>query len=55
MSWLVCGLDVHKDNVYATVMNYGGEIVDKSKLLNNEVASYLRRYPVEPASHAFKK
>jgi transposase len=47
MSLLVCGLDVHKDNVYATVMNYGGEIVDKRKLANDEVASYLGRYPID--------
>jgi hypothetical protein len=26
MSSLVCGLDVHKDSVYATVMSYGGEV-----------------------------
>jgi transposase len=47
MSSLVCGLDVHKDSVYATVMNYGGEIVDKRKLMNDEVVNYLSRYPIE--------
>ena len=47
MSSLVCGLDVHKDNVYATVMNYSGEIVDKRKLTNDEVVSYLDRYPID--------
>jgi transposase len=47
MSSLVCGLDVHKDSVYATVMNYGGEIVDKRKLTNDEVVSYLSRYPID--------
>jgi transposase len=36
MSSLVCGLDVHKDSIYATVMNYGGEIVDKRKLTNGD-------------------
>ena len=46
MSSLVCGLDVHKDNVYATVMNYTGEIVDKRKLSNHEVVNYLSRYPI---------
>jgi len=47
MSSLVCGLDVHKDSVYATVMNYGGEIVDKRKLTNDKVVSYLGRYPID--------
>jgi len=44
MSSLVCGLDVHKDSIYATVMNYGGEIVDKRKLTNDEVVSFLGQY-----------
>jgi hypothetical protein len=47
MSSLVCGLDVHKDSVYATVMNYGIEIVDKRKLTNDEVANFLSRYPID--------
>jgi len=47
MNSLVCGLDVHKDSVYATGMNYGGEIVDKRKLTNDEVVDYLSRYPID--------
>jgi transposase len=47
MSSLVCGLDVHKDSVYATVMNYDGEVVDKRRLTTDEVASYLSRYPID--------
>lgn len=47
MSSLVCGLDVHKNSVYATVMNYGGEIVDKRKITNNEVVNFLSRYPID--------
>jgi len=47
MSSLVCGLDVHKNSVYATVMNYDGEIVDKRKPSNDEVVSYLSRYPID--------
>jgi len=47
MSSLVCGLDVHKDNVYATVMNYDGEIIDKRKLTNDEVANCLNQYPID--------
>jgi len=47
MSSLVCGLDVHKNSVYATVMNYGGEIVDKRKLTNDEIVNFLSRYPID--------
>ena len=47
MSSLLCGLDVHKNSVYATVMSYGGEIVEKRKLSNSEVVSYLDRYPID--------
>ena len=37
MSSLVCRLDVHENGVYATVMSYGGEVVEKRKLSNEEV------------------
>jgi transposase len=47
MSSLVCGLDVHKDSVYATVMSYGGEVVEKRKLSNDEVVGFLGRYPID--------
>ena len=47
MSSPVCGLDVHKNSVYATVMSYGGEVVDKRKLSNEEVVSFLDRYPID--------
>ena len=44
MSSLVCGLDVHKDSVYATVMSYSGEVVDRRKLSNDEVVGFLEHY-----------
>jgi predicted RNase H-like nuclease (RuvC/YqgF family) len=47
MSSLVCGLDIHKNSVYATVMSYSGEVVEKRKLCNNEVANFLDRYPID--------
>ena len=47
MSSLVCGLDVHKNSVYATVMNYGGEVVDERELSNSEVVSFLGQYPID--------
>jgi predicted RNase H-like nuclease (RuvC/YqgF family) len=47
MSSLVCGLDVHKDSVFATVMSYDGEVVERRKLSNSEVVSFLDQYPVD--------
>jgi transposase len=47
MSSLVCGLDVHKNSVYATVMNYGGKVIEKRRLRNDEVVSFLGRYPID--------
>lgn len=47
MSSLVCGLDVHKDSVYATVMSYGGEVIEETKLSNDEVVGFLGRYPID--------
>ena len=48
MSSLVCGLDVHKDSVYATVMSYGGEVIERRKLSGkDEVVSFLGRYPID--------
>jgi len=47
MSSLVCELDVHKDNVYATVMSYGGEVIEKRKLSNDEAVGFLGQYPTD--------
>jgi hypothetical protein len=40
-------LDIHKNSVYATVMSYGREVVEKRKLSSDEVVSYLSRYPID--------
>jgi hypothetical protein len=47
MSSLVCGLDVRKNGVYVTVMNYDGKVIEKRKLTNDEVPNYLGRYPID--------
>jgi predicted RNase H-like nuclease (RuvC/YqgF family) len=47
LSSLVCGLDVHKNSVYATVMSYAGEVIERRKLSNSEVVSFLDQYPVD--------
>ena len=46
MSALVCGLDVHKDSTYATILNSEGKIVDQTRMENEKVASYLSQFKV---------
>jgi hypothetical protein len=46
MSALVCGLDVHKDSTYATILDFEGKIVNQSRMENEKVASYLSHYGV---------
>jgi tetratricopeptide (TPR) repeat protein len=48
MSSLVCGLDVHKDSIYATVMNYGGEIVVAGELKVQLLESEKRTLEKKP-------
>ena len=48
MSSLVCGLDVHKSSVFATVMNYGGEVIERRKLADkDDVVTFLGRYRID--------
>jgi transposase len=46
MSALVCGLDVHKDSTYATILNSEGKIVDQTRMKNEKVDSYLSQHKV---------
>ena len=46
MSALVCGLDVHKDSTYATILDSEGKIVDQTRMENEKVASYLSYFKV---------
>ena len=46
MSALVCGLDVHKDSTYATILNSEGKIVDQARMENEKVAAYLSQFKV---------
>jgi len=46
MSALVCGLDVHKDSTYATILNDEGKIVNQARMSNERVLSYLAHYKV---------
>jgi len=47
MSALVCGLDVHKESTYATILGPDGEIVTQSRMPNEEVPGFLRPHRVE--------
>jgi transposase len=47
MSALVCGLDVHKDSTYATILDSDGKIVSQRRMSNETVLSYLSSYSVE--------
>lgn len=46
MSALVCGLDVHKDSTYATILDSEGKIVDQTRMENEKVPSYLSHHGV---------
>jgi transposase len=47
MSAFVCGLDVHKDSTYATILDPSGKIVSQMRMNNERVLSYLSRFNVD--------
>lgn len=46
MSAFVCGLDVHKDSTYATILDSDGKIVNQTRMSNEKVLSYLAHFNV---------
>jgi transposase len=46
MSALVCGLNVHKDSTYATILNDEGKVINQTRMSNERVLSYLTNYKV---------
>ena len=46
MSALVCGLDVHKDWTYATILNHEGEVINQMRMSTEKVLPYLAHYNV---------
>jgi hypothetical protein len=46
MSAIVCGLDVHKDSTYATVLDKNGKIVNQTRMSNERVLSCLSHFNV---------
>lgn len=47
MSAVFCGLDVHKESTYATILDQDGEIITQKRMLNEEVPDFLRPHEVE--------
>jgi transposase len=46
MSAFVCGLDVHKDSTYATILDSHGKIVNRTRMSNERVLPYLSHFRV---------
>lgn len=46
MSALVCGLDVHKDWTYTTILNHEGKVINQMRMSSEKVLSYLAHYNV---------
>jgi len=46
MSASVCGLDVHKDSTYATILYCDGRIVSQRRMVNDKVLPYLSAYQI---------
>ena len=47
MSAVVCGLDVHSETTYATVLGPDGRIVAQNRVPSELVPAFLRPYGVE--------
>jgi len=46
-SALVCGLDVHKESTYATILDANGKIVNQKRMSNSLVPSYLSTFKID--------
>ena len=47
MNALYCGLDVHKETTYATVINIFSEVQTQKRIKNEEIPEFLEPYQVE--------
>ena len=47
MSALVCGLDVHKESTYATILDANGKIVNQKRMSNSLVSSYISSFKID--------
>jgi hypothetical protein len=44
MNALFCGLDVHKETTYATIINIYGEVQTQKRMKNEEIPDFLEPY-----------
>ena len=49
-----CGLDVHKESTYATVINVFGEVQTQGRVKNEEVLDFLESYPSLRVAYSLK-
>jgi len=47
MSAPICGLDVHKQSTYATILDSDGKIVNQRRMDNDRVSYYLSNYRID--------
>ena len=47
MSACFCGLDVHRDSTYATILDCDGRVVSQRRIVNERVLSYLSDYQID--------
>jgi len=47
MNAVYCGLDVHKESTYATVLDTDGQVVTQRRMKNEEVPEFLQPLQVE--------
>ena len=50
MNAVFCGLDVHKESTYATVLDTYGQVVTQRRMKNEEVPEFLEPLQVEKAA-----
>jgi len=44
---LFCGMDVHKESTYATIINIFGEVQTQKRMKNEEIPEFIEPYRVE--------
>lgn len=47
MSAVFCGLNVHKESTYATVLGQDGEVITQKRMKNEEIPGFLEPLNVE--------
>jgi len=47
MSAVFCGLDVHKETTYATVLDSTGQVVTQRRMRNEEILEFLKPLKVD--------